>query len=371
MRILVTRFPLESALGGAEVQTLSLMRGLQSRGHTIAFLGSCSVLLQQMTALENVQETRLEIGQPPVTMAGVLSFAWRRIGMQKRLIAALESSPLPDAIIMLSLSEKLLLTRWAAAKGIRILWVEHDTVGRWLTSNPWLPALRRLSRLVTTVCVSELSRRIYVEKLKFLPDLVRAIPNGVAQIQPARDASRDRMKNHALHVGCVARLSPEKGVDVLIQAVTDVSQISLTIVGRGRQEGYLRKLIAALEEREGAPCRVRLRFHIDDLAAFYRSLDVLVLPSTENDPFGLVAAEAMTLGVPVIVTDACGISSYLRHDHDAFITHAGSAEELRECLTRLLDASVRAVIGSAGKKTALEKFSLERMVSEYERILKE
>jgi len=52
MNILFTRFSLESAYGGAEVQTLSLMKGLKEKGHEMIFLGSCPVLLEQTEKLK-------------------------------------------------------------------------------------------------------------------------------------------------------------------------------------------------------------------------------------------------------------------------------------------------------------------------------
>ena len=64
MKILFTRFPLESAYGGAEVQTLSLMKGLRDRGHAIAFAGSCKTLLR-LCREEGFPVIELRIGPRP------------------------------------------------------------------------------------------------------------------------------------------------------------------------------------------------------------------------------------------------------------------------------------------------------------------
>src|SRR3989344_9112693 len=166
MRILFTRFPLESHFGGAEVQTLSLMKGLKERGHEVSFLGSCEVLLKRTREL-GMRNWELGIGPPPVTKWGAVSFLWRKRHMQRKLVHEVKQIMLRDGspegnppqhdkiIFMLSFSEKLLLTKWAVAQGIKVFWIEHDSVGRWLTKNPWLPKLRKLSELVTTVVVSD------------------------------------------------------------------------------------------------------------------------------------------------------------------------------------------------------------------------
>ena len=114
MHIFFTRFPLESQFGGAEVQTLSLMEGLKERGHHVAFLGSCPVLLEKCFAL-SVPYFDLNIGPPPVTKWHAISFLWRQFLMRKKLINAINEQPVTRneqrVIFMLSLSEKLLNER--------------------------------------------------------------------------------------------------------------------------------------------------------------------------------------------------------------------------------------------------------------------
>lgn len=511
MNILVTRFPYESRLGGAENQTKWLMEGLKQRGHEVSFLGSCPVLLRLFSEL-NAQSSKLEIGLPPVTKWHAISFLWRKKQMRRELMGALKNFQDPrskiQAIVMLSLSEKLLLTKSAAELGMKVFWIEHDRVGSWLSQSPWLPALRRAAAHATIVCVSELSRQKYIA-LGFDLSRVVAIPNGVPLPPPsspgpfsqrekgkeilkegsgrtnpdillfARDMRKnstsaeailweklrdnqlgvkfrrqhpidsrivdfychehllcieldgpihdgeersvydkdrqgaledlglhvirfrneevlenlddvlDRIKQivsplpsgeglgvrgedcregSGVRVGCIARLSPEKGVDVLIHALADLPDIDLLIVGTGREEGYLRTLAAQDKERLGV-ARIRFLQEAVDLDAFYGSIDALVLPSSDHDPFGLVAAEAMMRGVPVIVTDACGIAGYLRDGKDALIARAGSPESLQACIERIKDPALRAGLAEEGSKKAHTAFSLESMLQAYESLL--
>ncbi len=386
MRILFTRFPFESADGGAENQTMWLMEGLRARGHDVAFLGSCSVLLERARELK-IESGELNIGLPPVTKWSAISFLWRKKKMQERLIRAVNSlialSSKPKALVMLSLSEKILLTEWAAKQGVKVFWVEHDSIGKWLTKNPWLPAMRRASKHATIICVSELSRKMYAE-MGFDAERVVAIPNGV----PARHETSDMrhetsdmrhqssaqqgLKSHvssltSLKIGTIARLSPEKGIDILIQAIADLPEFTLYIIGTGPEEGYLRTLIAKDTERMGT-ARIHLQNRIDDLHNFFESLDAFVLPSSDHDPFGLVAAEAMARGIPTIVTDACGIAGYLMADEEALIAQANSVASLRLSLVSMLDPAVRQGLSEAGKRAVKQKLSVERMVEAYEKL---
>lgn len=370
VKILFTRFPLESRTGGAEVHTVSLMKGLIERGHAVTFLGGCPTLLT-LCQEESIPTVECEIGPPPVTRWSAISFFWRKGAMQRRLDTACDEFHDIDVVCMLSLSEKLLLTSSAAASGTRVFWIEHDRVGSWLTKNPWLPQLRRTSTYAHTICVSELSRKIYLD-LGWPPERTIAIPNGIDTVRlkachaPSPADALRQAQGDTVHIGTVARLSHDKGLDLLIEAIARLPNVSLTIIGEGREENALRALIQAKKLRD----RVTVLPTVDDLGGFYRSLDLFVLPSRKHDPFGLSAAEAMMLGVPTIVTDACGIAGYLHDGSDAIVVPANDPRALAQAISQLSDASLRSRIAENATKKAEKQFSVERMVNEYEAILR-
>lgn len=366
MNILFTRFPLESAHGGAENQTMWLAAGLKDRGHTVKFLGSCPVLLTTFAAA-GFDATKLQIGPPPVTTWGAASFLWRRKEMLKKLVDATHAIK-TDAAFMLSLSEKILLTDHLHAKGVNVFWIEHDRVGRWLGGNPWLGALKNAAKHATIICVSELSRKKYVD-LGFDPSRIIVIPNGI----PLSDSHRSSPAGTSeLHLGTVARLSPEKGLDTLLQAISALPEFSLTIVGKGPQEGYIRSLIAGDTERLGIGVpRIKLIASVAELGDFYANLDAFVLPSSDHDPFGLVAAEAMSYGVPTVVTDACGIAGSLKSGEEILVAEAGSSESLERALRELLDAKRRESLGVAGKRAVISRLGTAQMVDAYDKVLRE
>ena len=371
MKVLFTRFPLDSRYGGAEVQTIALMQGLLDRGHAVAFLGSCPTLLR-LCDERGIPAAELQIGSPPVTKWGAISFLWRKRTMRAKLEAAIREFGGLDALCMLSLSEKLLLTPFALQKGLRAFWIEHDRLGPWLEKNPWLPQLLNLSRSVTTIAVSGLSRKLYVA-MGWDPQTIVAIPNGIDETRLTGGAGHfvPTRSSGLMRVGTIARLTPDKGVDVLIQAIADMPEADCTIVGSGPEEGYLRRLITDLTARESSnEPRIRLHRTVDDLGALYRSLNVFVLPSRDHDPFGLVAAEAMLCQTATVVTDACGIASHIEADRDAIVVPANDPGALRQALIRLREKEYRTQMAQQGQKAAREKFSLQTMVDAYEKVLR-
>jgi glycosyltransferase involved in cell wall biosynthesis len=348
MNILFTRFPLESLFGGAEVQTLSLMKSLIARGHSVSFVGSCPVLLVEGEKIQ-VKTSQIHIGKPPVTKLDALSFVWRKRAMKKALEQMMNNmSTMPDTICMVSLSEKILLTPFALRKGIKVLWIEHDSVGRWLRGNPWLSTICKLSGSVTTVCVSELSAEMY-RSMGYKN--VECIPNGVAP--PTYRATPS--SSTSITLGCIARLSPEKGVHVLVDAIKNMASVRLIINGKGSQK---------IEDSE----QVQLVNRVHDIDDIYKQIDVLVLPSIENDPFGLVVAEAMLRGIPVICTTVCGVSKYLKSGVSGLVAKAGSTVALHDAIEMMQDPETRQVLSENGRMLAEKHFTVERMVDQYEEL---
>lgn len=369
MHILFTRFPLESIPnGGAEGQIMNLATGLAERGHAVAFAGSCTALAPAFRRA-NLPVVDLDIGPPPVSKTAIARFAVRKNAMRRQLETMLSGFKQLDVVVMLSLSEKLLLTDIAAKRGIRVIWIEHDPVDRWLTKNPWRKLLQKQSEHATTVTVSPLSRVHYLE-MDWNPKKTIAIPNGIedswfqdGESRKQKVESRTNKRSPSqLHVGCVARLAKEKGIDVLLRAIADVDHTTLDIVGDGPEKNALQQQV----HRLGIAHRVRFLGRTDDVAHIYRIIDALVLPSRTIDPFGMAAAEAMAMGVPCLVTDACGIASCLQAARDVLVVESGSAPALAQGIERLHEAAQRASLAQNGAKAAREHFRISTMVDRYE-----
>ncbi len=115
-------------------------------------------------------------------------------------------------------------------------------------------------------------------------------------------------------VGTVARLTPWKGHEVVLRAAARLRERGVDFrwriagdesLGSPGYHDYLASLISALDLAD----RVSLVGWQDDMPAFYRSLDLLVHPPIEPEPFGLVLAEAIVAGLPVIATRGGGIDA--------------------------------------------------------------
>lgn len=164
----------------------------------------------------------------------------------------------------------------------------------------------------------------------------RSLPNWTSHINRRLPSLRT---GGPVRVGYLGRLTRAKGVDVLARAVTHLVErsghdIQLVLAGENRfgahgDDEAIRRALAPL----GA--RVETRGWISRDALF-AEVDLVVVPSAEPESFGLVAAEAMAAGVPVIVTDAGALPEVVGHTA-AGIARAGDVEDLARVLDQALD----------------------------------
>ena len=168
-------------------------------------------------------------------------------------------------------------------------------------------------------------------------------------------------------VGIVGRIDPEKGVDVLVRAVSllegPAARTHLVVVGSGAlaPEGYPEAVRAEAGRLLGD--RVRFVGRTDDVPATMRALDVLVNASVA-EPFGLSVLEAQASGVAVVGTRAGGIPDFVSDGDNGLLVPSGDATALAAALTRLVtDDALRHGIGARAAASARALGTEERAVA--------
>lgn len=134
----------------------------------------------------------------------------------------------------------------------------------------------------------------------------------------------------------VGRLVYEKGPHLLIEAASLLKErdLRVIIVGEGAMRPYLEGLARKLDVSK----KVTFMGRVNDetLLSIYEEASVLVIPSL-YEPFGIVALEAMSLGVPVIVSNTGGLDEIVRDEHEGLKFQTGSSEALAKAIARILD----------------------------------
>ncbi len=171
--------------------------------------------------------------------------------------------------------------------------------------------------------------------------------------QPIK-AQRTEDKGYVLYIG---RLERYKGVHTLIEAMRAFPDVELKVAGTGSYEKELRDLVADDQNVtfEGFVSGQAL----EDLRAGAR---VMVAPSIWHEVLGLVAIEAMSVGVPVIVSDHGGLREMVEDGVSGSVFRAGDVDALKQSLEPFVhDASFAASMGEAAYARAKEIVDPERL----------
>lgn len=195
----------------------------------------------------------------------------------------------------------------------------------------------------------------------------------VQQFRPINEGPMtDRLR--VLHVGGFVT---HKGADVAIQAVAALVRdghrnIELTIVGRGHPD--YRRQLEAMIAADGLGPWVRLAEGVPRarMPEIYRQHDVLVLPTSTDEPLSRAVMEGMASGLVVVATNTGGTPEMITHGQDGLLFKPSDSSALADHLRLLLvNPTFRQELAKAARRTAETRFQIERMVDETETFLQE
>jgi glycosyltransferase involved in cell wall biosynthesis len=160
-------------------------------------------------------------------------------------------------------------------------------------------------------------------------------------------------------LGVVGRISAQKGLDDFIRAAALIHaqqpETQFIIAGAPESPKLLRAL-QGLTQELGLQDRLRFLGHVADMPQVYAALDLLVLPS-RWEGFGLVLAEAMAAGKPVVATNVGGIPEVVADGETGLLVPPAAPGELAEAIIKLLTDPARAArMAEQGRRRA-ELFS--------------
>jgi glycosyltransferase involved in cell wall biosynthesis len=212
---------------------------------------------------------------------------------------------------------------------------------------------RSLAAGVRVIAISEFVRTQMVRD-GYDASSIDMIHLPIRQVSPAARAEAGPPR-----VVYAGRLSPEKGVDWLLRALSrTTADAVLDVAGTGDQEARLRALVAEL----GLDGRVDFLGWRDEAGvdALMGRARAAVFPSVWHEPFGLVAVEAMAHGVPVIGSRVGGIPETVRDGHNGLLVEPNDVPGLAAAIDRLAaDPALAARLGANGQRDAAERFGLD------------
>lgn len=291
--------------------------------------GGRTVVLPAPTWIVDVPPGRLRSAR---TAARVLLALVRCLLALPRTVAAIRSVQ-PDVVVT---NTSAVPTAAVACRllGIPHVWFVRELLppaGRHLLALPTRGVLGLVGRLSVGVVVASEAVARSLDGRVACP--IRQVAPGCEIPSGPRPVDGDRAG--ALHLVCVGRVEPEKGLDVAIRAMAVAARkgapLDLRIVGHARHE--VRATLEALVEREGLTERVTFVGRVDDPTDELDASDVFVMPSA-HEGYGRVTIEALRRGKPVVGVAAAGTLELVRHGENGLLVE-GTAEALAAALQRL------------------------------------
>ena len=221
---------------------------------------------------------------------------------------------------------------------------------------------------------------VSVNRDNYPPRLVRAfgfprsrlsvIYNGVympAALPTAQDRLAARsgfaLDPHAFIVAFVGRVSPEKGLRYLIDAVAQcAAPVQLVVAGDGSDLEPMRQRVES-QNRGG---RVRFLGYVSPAAAVFTAADVIVVPSLSSEAFGRVVVEAMACGAVVVASAVGGMQEIFEHRRQGLLVPKADTGAIARALDELAaDSAWLGKLAQAAFAHARHTFSTERVCSQY------
>ena len=231
---------------------------------------------------------------------------------------------------------------------------------------------RYVERLLTrrfrrVIAISDALRTFTVERVGLPSDKVEVVHYGLDELpEPWGENPELELAEGARVLLCVARLAPQKGVDVAVRALPAIRAqhpgAVLVVLGEGPE----RPRLAA----EG----VYLPGRVGDAAAWYRRAELVVHPA-RWEGFGIALLEAMLAGKPVVASAVSSAPEIVADGLTGLLVPPDDPAALASAANGLLADPARAgAYGSAGLERARSEFSVERMAERtaavYERALR-
>lgn len=194
---------------------------------------------------------------------------------------------------------------------------------------------------------------------------VTRICNGV---DTDRYKPREQTHSQCVHIGSVTRFSEIKNPLATIKAFAALLdqrsevRLHLTMIG----DGPLHASAIKLAEELAISDHVSLPGSALDVSETVSQFDVFVLPS-HREGISNTILEAMAAGVPVIATNVGGSSELVTPEDNGFLVSPNDLDGLVDAMCHLVDdpAKMRA-FATNSRETAVNKFSLQRMVADYD-----
>lgn len=273
---------------------------------------------------------------------------------------------------------------YAYKSGIKHLWHVHEIIESPKIFTKLfckLLALKSNSRII----YNSVATKVFWNINRTISEKAEVICNGleIPEISISNDEITTIRKDlfnsdpSKIVIALVGRISRWKGQKVLLNSFYEISKthtnIKLVFVGSPPPNQRL-----FLEELEQQIIGLQLSNKVilipftTEITKIWQAIDIAVVPSTEPEPFGLVAVEAMLAKKPVIGSNHGGLTEIIVNTETGFLVEPNNEIQLAEAISKLIEnPELRKLYGENGYHRAIIEFSVDSYVNKFEKFLLE
>jgi len=180
------------------------------------------------------------------------------------------------------------------------------------------------------------------------------------------------LQSNEIVIALVGRISRWKGQMILLEAFNKLAQktenIKLIFVGAPppNQENFQYDLEEKIKTYQLEKKVLIIPFQ-NDIHKIWQAIDIAVVPSTEPEPFGMVAIEAMLAKKPIVASNHGGLKEIILNNETGFLVAPNNETDLIIALEKLIQSeSLRKQMGEQGQQRVIQEFSVAHYVTSFE-----
>ncbi|WP_309120844.1 glycosyltransferase [Paenibacillus sp.] len=348
---------------GNSIHTVRWVNALAEKGHEVHLVYNSG----QEPNTDNVSE---KITQHKLKWSGPIAYYLNAIALSKLL-----SRVKPDIVNAHYASGFGTLARVARLKPL-VLSVWGSDVYDFPNQSPLNMKIIKRNLLFadkltsTSHCMADVTRKLILPK-----ELnVNVVPFGVDIKRFSR--SKPLLDKDDIIIGNIKTLSPKYGIDDLVRAIKILkddllkdnmheisNRIKVRIYGDGEQKDEL--LRQTIESKLEATIKFMGKIPNNKVPEALEEMDIFCATSVlDSESFGVAVVEAMSMELPVVVTDVDGFKEVVKNNITGFIVRRRNPDDIARALRRLvMDRELRSKFGLEGRKRVLEHYNWEKNVN--------
>jgi glycosyltransferase involved in cell wall biosynthesis len=375
--------------GGMDLHGKHLLEGLSEKNHKVTVISTKHPDGKKYEEINDIKIYYLE-----QTTFGSLRRGWKKQSINK--FKDIVKKELVDVVLSQSVAG-FSVVKVAKSMGIPFVTIMHGyaTMGflsilnqvrslkegylylvKSYLSAVYYSIFRELPLLINSsaiIAVSDEVRRVIGKRPFVKRDKIKVINYGIDLklfnfSEEERKTTRLKLNisNHDEVVFFLSLLSKQKGADIAIKALNELTSrknLKLILAGDGEYFKEAQLLVKSL--KLGSRVIFTGFVHNEDTHKYYNASDIFIFPTLRLESFGIVIAEAMACGKPVIASNIGSIPEVIDNGINGVLFPTGDFMALARQINLLLNDQQRlAMLAKNARQKALEKFSLHRMIEE-------